>query len=795
MLTLSRLLLTIVSVLLVSPVVVGAAGGADTATWPHFRGPSFDGRSDQSGVFDDGGFGLDISWNIPLGPGYSAMAVSDGLVITLYSDGTDDVAEAFDTATGKSRWRYRIDSTYRGHDGSTDGPLSSPVVADGLVHGLGARGQLFTLRLEDGSEVWSVRMQDSFGSKEPDYGFTTTPLVAGDHLIVQAGGKSEKSLVALDRKTGALRWATGDQHVDYQSPAVLQLAGRQQVVALAGNTIVGIEPTSGEELWQHQVAEEDQAGSAIPIALGEDRFLILAGTGALAFHLVETDGEFRLQEAYRSAGLGRNYALPVLYEGHLYGFRGNFLTCVRADNGETVWRSRPPGGRGLILVDGHLVVLGSGGEVVVARATPEGFQERARVQAFDGTGYTWPSFAGDQIFVRNLDSMAAVRVTEKMAAASGESGETHGLATLVREVEKAENRQARLQEMLQKVDSFPWIEGDLAHLVYQGDASDVAVVGAMAGAAGSKGMHHLEGTDFFYRTFRLDPASRWEYHFLVDLEERVADPLHSRTVPAPWGDLQFSELVMPGYSWVEHTAEPEGKPRGTVDTFTFKSASGIEREARAWLPPGYAAEKERSFPLLLVHGLDWLDRGLMGNSLDNLLERQVEPVVVVFLAPRDEWWLEGGGSGTTEYVEMLAKELVPFLEGKYRLLDRPEARAVMGTEGFGLTALYAVLSNPGVFAKAAVGSIHLGAGSGDALMGLIEGPKREGIEIYLDWNKHDRRQPDSGIDLAGDSRKLAERLASRGYSPAGGEVADSYGWGADRARAGRVLEALFPAGR
>lgn len=783
-----RLLLSALCILLLATT----AYGGTTSSWPHLRGPNYDGRADHPEAFDTEGFGLEVAWKVPVGPAYSGIAVSDGLVITFFSDGTDDVAAAFDSATGEERWRYRIDSTYRGHDGSTDGPLSSPVVVEGMVHGLGAHGQLFTLDLATGKEVWVIDLQETFGSQEPDFGFTTTPLVAGDHLIVQAGGKAEASLVGLDRKTGERRWGLGDQRVQYQSPAVLELAGRRQVVAAAGNSIDGIDPATGALLWRHEVADDDRAGSASPMAIGDDRFLVLAGGGALAYTLVADGDGYRLEEAFRSQGLGRNYALPVFHDGYLYGFRGNILTCVRATDGEIVWRSRPPGGRGLILVEGHLVVLGAGGEVVVAEATPEGFDPKAEVKALDGTGYTWPSFASGQIFVRNLESMAAVRVSEPRAAAE-ERQSDHALTALLRQVRGAENRQAKLEELLGEIESFPWIDGNRVHLLYRGEAQDVAVVSAMAGAASSVGMEHLEGTDLFYETFEVAPGTRWEYHFLVDLETEMADPLNPHLVPPGRGDHQLSELRMPGYRETSYAAEPKGGPRGTVQDLSFTDKAGIERKLRAYLPPGYEAEGDRSYPLLLVQGTDWLDKGLMHHSLENLLGEKVDPVVMVFLADRDRWWLEAGGSETEAYAEMLAEELVPFLESELRLRRSAEERAVMGTEGYGLSALYTVLAHPEVFSRASVGSVHLGAGSGDALMELIAGPRREGVEIYLDWNRFDVRRTDTGHDLAGDSRKLHEMLQKRGYSVAGGEVVDSHGWGADRAHSGRVLMALFPA--
>ena len=86
--------------------------------------------------------------------------------------------------------------------------------------------------------------------------------------------------------------------------------------------------------------------------------------------------------------------------------------------------------------------------------------------------------------------------------------------------------------------------------------------------------------------------------------------------------------MMPGFEEAEHLAEPEGERRGTVEAFTYKSESlGNEREIQVYLPHGYQ-EGIRSYPLLIVHqGADWLDKGKMVNSLDNLIGASVAPVV------------------------------------------------------------------------------------------------------------------------------------------------------------------------
>jgi len=225
---------------------------------------------------------------------------------------------------------------------------------------------------------------------------------------------------------------------------------------------------------------------------------------------------------------------------------------------------------------------------------------------------------------------------------------------------------------------------------------------------------------------------------------------------------------------------------------TFKSeALGNERELVVYLPPGYG-DAEQAYPLLVVHrGKAWLEKGLMANSLDNLIGNGVAPVVVAFVEPIGEWWLEAGGTGTADYIDMLAGELVPFLESKYRLIGDPAARTLMGTRYFGVTVAYAALAHPDVFGNVAIQTAALGLGSDDAVMALLAGEKKP-VRFYLDWNRYESRSVDSDIDFGGDSRRLGTALEQAGYEVAGGEVLDSYGWGSWRARTDRILITFFP---
>jgi hypothetical protein len=94
----------------------------------------------------------------------------------------------------------------------------------------------------------------------------------------------------------------------------------------------------------------------------------------------------------------------VVHNGHLYGFDGDFFTCVSLQDGKKKWRKDGYGnGQVLLLADqGLLLVLSEQGEVALLEASPNGPKELARFEAFP-EGKTWnhPVVANGRLYARN----------------------------------------------------------------------------------------------------------------------------------------------------------------------------------------------------------------------------------------------------------------------------------------------------------------------------------------------------------------------------------------------------------
>ncbi len=755
------------------------------ADWPRFRGP------EGGAELPEAPFSLKLAWKAALGSGYSNVSVAGGLAVTMFTAGDNDVIAAFDAATGAERWRAVLGPKYAGHSGSDDGPIGTPTIAGDAVYALGPRGALVALALANGKERWRAQLDENKATV-PFYGFATSPLVAGELVLLATGGNG-RLLSAFDKATGALRWARGDDSINYQTPFELELGGKRQLVLASDFFLQGIDARNGATLWQLRHNEGSRPDdSAHASALDKERFLVKYNQGARLYRL-GPDGP---TELWRTQAFGSTYALPVYHDGHFYGFTGRFLTCVRASDGQIVWRSRPPGGLGLSYVDGMLAIVEPGGALVLAEPNPTEYREIARLAALERGDYAIPSYSGGRFFVRNLGEIAAIDVvagTAQAAAPAAEEAVVLGeLAKWLAEVEKlpAADRQRRVDERFPAELATPVTEpGGIAHFVFRGETQDVGLGGDVVPPGAELGLRHLAGTDLWVRSRQLDPAGQYSYSFSVGYGGPGPDPRNPYTINGGFGNL--SDLRMPGWPAAPHLETPAaGKPVGTLDSFPFRSELlANTREIKVWRPATYNADPAHRFPLLVLnHGDNLLRGGLFQNTLDNLVGSAVEPLVVVFV-PRARG-PEYGGEAMNGYVSFLVDELIPHLERHYRV--DPARRAIGGPASAGVVSLHAAFTKPGVFQRVMVQSWYAAEPFAAEIAKTLASPAAKPELVHVVWSRHDYKEPDSP-PVAKDTKALIAQLEAAKVPVVELVGTHSPNWGGWRGQFDDQLIALFPA--
>lgn len=401
--------------------------------WPQWRGPNRDGVSGEVGILKAWPpNGPKMLWRVPLGEGFSGISVSQGRVYTMFSKGDDEFVVCLDATDGREIWRFRSDSTYYEYEGG-NGPRSTPTIDGDLLFAISAQGKLYALNAASGQEVWSHNLPRKFGSKMPRWGYSISPLVDGELLLVEIGGIREKSIVALNKNSGDVIWSSHEDKLGYSSPIAITVKGLRQIIFLTGTNLVSVSPTDGTIYWKYSWQTRGRFGydvnAATPVFIPPDKVFISTGygTGAAVLQLrafvspdddraatdqIKTNrGAVRIEEIWQSPIMENKLASSVLYENHLYGFDNSILKCIEANTGEEKWKSRGFGMGTVIIADGHLILLSGQGKLGLAEATPAGYREKASAKVLSGRCWTVPALANGKLYVRNLEEIVCLDMT------------------------------------------------------------------------------------------------------------------------------------------------------------------------------------------------------------------------------------------------------------------------------------------------------------------------------------------------------------------------------------------------
>lgn len=393
----------------------GQNGATKDPAWPGVWGPSRNGTATTAGL-PLRPTGFKELWRKKTQGGYSEVVVTSRAAVTMEArDGSDEVV-AFERDSGRELWRAGVGSTYRGHDGSHDGPIATPAVDGNDVYVVGPQGVLLALDAATGRERWRHDLVKDFGASPMIYGFGSSPLIDRGTVIVQTGGEKSRGLLAFERVTGKLQWnAPHGLRGGYSSPSVGTLAGTRQIVASAGDRVYAVSPADGKLLWSVAGPGDGEAVANPPQLLDDDRVLITFWGEAILLKIAWANETLAASEVWRSTRLRAAYSPTIHRDGHLYGFNGPFLTCVDATTGDIRWRHRLYEGT-VVGLGANLLVLGrTSGNIHVVAASPGAFTEVARstVLTPGSNSMTGPSVAGDRLFVRNSEEIVALLIEGK----------------------------------------------------------------------------------------------------------------------------------------------------------------------------------------------------------------------------------------------------------------------------------------------------------------------------------------------------------------------------------------------
>jgi WD40 repeat protein len=389
--------------------------------WPQWRGPNRDGIWRETGILESiPSSGLVTRWRAKVGNGYSGPVVAQGRVFVTDHVFNPEVERVlcFDERTGKELWVHAYPTDYREMEYG-NGPRASPTVHDGMVYTLGTQGHLCCLDVTSGGVVWKKSLTADLHGQIPRYGASAAPLVAGELLIVCAGGQPDATVIALDRKTGELRWKALSDRPAYSAPIVINAGGAEQLIVWTADSITGLDPATGEVYWQVPWKAVFDPAQMVASPVRHNDLRLFLGAWSRGSKMLKLDSTKPAASVLWQTGSKPTTTIstPMFQDDdRFYGILGNgSLACLDAATGKEVWSTREPTsgsyGNAHLTPNGDRVFLfNHTGHLILAKLRPQGYQELGRCPLVEPTaGYraqgpiTWahPAYANKSVFARN----------------------------------------------------------------------------------------------------------------------------------------------------------------------------------------------------------------------------------------------------------------------------------------------------------------------------------------------------------------------------------------------------------
>jgi hypothetical protein len=278
-------------------------------------------------------------------------------------------------------------------------------------------------------------VREQFDGKGFDFGYAATPLVEEGHVILPVGG-AEAALVSLSAEDGHTLWTAGSGLASYCPALPITFEGRRCIVGYLQNSLLIVEAASGRVLLRRELSTGYDEHSVWPLYREPDLLLTRPfRLPAECLRLSSRAGDvLDAKPLWSCSELANDVASSVLVAEHLYGFdlkqlqasrhrpsRGSFR-CLEWGTGKVAWSTERVGHASVLAADGKLFLFNDSGELILARANPERYEELGHTRLFDGEiCWTAPALDRGRLYLRSPSRLVCVDVR---ARAGGDTAET-----------------------------------------------------------------------------------------------------------------------------------------------------------------------------------------------------------------------------------------------------------------------------------------------------------------------------------------------------------------------------------
>lgn len=385
--------------------------------WPQILGPDRNGvAADETLATRWPADGPPLLWQRPIGRGYAGIATQKNQAILFYradrAGNDEEILEAVRLGDGSSLWKLG----WKAHFTpiifpAEDGPLCVPLIHEDRVFAFGGGGDLVAAELASGRLIWSRDLYRQYRRRGGtiDFGYFgagSSPILQGDRLLVNVGGRAEAGIIAINCDNGKNIWQATNEEASYSAPVACTVDGERHVIFVTRYHTLSINPQDGRVRFRFPFGRRGPTvNAASPVIQGDLLFTTASYGVGSRLTKIAADREEKIWANDR--GFASQYNTPIFHNGYLYGTDGRAdvgsasLRCIEMQTGKVMWEVPDFGVAALILVGNELLIIRSDGKLMRAAADPVKFRLGAEARIAQGTVRALPALSKGRLLIRD----------------------------------------------------------------------------------------------------------------------------------------------------------------------------------------------------------------------------------------------------------------------------------------------------------------------------------------------------------------------------------------------------------
>lgn len=388
------------------------------ADWTNWRGVNFEGKSATVGIQTDWSKGLKKLWSVNYlcqdksTASWSSPVIQGNRLIIPGRDKNNDLVFCINSENGELIWQ----GSYEAKAETSHGPGSraTPFINEDRVYTFGRSGDLVCWQLNDGKLLWRKNVKDE-GGVEPMWGFSTTPLVLDNMVIVQGGGKA--LVVAYNKLTGDLLWKSMEGNVGYAAAITINIENEMKLLIYHGKGLSCLNPSDGKVLWTVPWPTEYDVNATTPI-VSNDIIFHTSGYKMGCEAIKVTKSGYSV--LWKNHVMEAQHSDPILIDGYIYGYSGEssrnvgLFKCLELSTGKEMWSTNLIGQGTTTFADGHLICQDLKGNLFLIKPDPSGFKKIGEIKAalpdVNNPAWTVPVIANGKLYLRYLQQLVCYQL-------------------------------------------------------------------------------------------------------------------------------------------------------------------------------------------------------------------------------------------------------------------------------------------------------------------------------------------------------------------------------------------------